>query len=54
MARYNIDLNPEEKRLIESCRQDMEWQSLSFGAQLKILILRKAQEYMDESSKSTE
>ena len=48
MARYSLDLNAGEVALVQNCRTDMEWQGLSLGNKLKILVIRKAQEYEAE------
>ena len=51
MARYSLDLNTEEVELVQNCRDDMEWQGLSLGNKIKILVIRKAQEYLAEKGK---
>ena len=48
MPRYSLDLSEEDKQRIETCRTDLSWQELSFGAKLKVLILEKLQQYERE------
>ena len=48
MPRYSLDLSEEDKQRIETCRTDLSWQELSFGAKLKVLILEKLQQYEKE------
>ena len=37
----------DDKKRIESCRTDLSWQELSFGAKLKVLVLERLKEYED-------
>ena len=48
MPRYSLDLSEEDKQRIETCRTDLSWQELSFGAKMKVLILEKLQQYEKE------
>ena len=48
MPRYSLDLSEEDKQRIETCRTDLSWQELSFGAKMKVLILEKLQQYEEE------
>ena len=48
MPRYSLDLSEEDKQRIETCRTDLSWQELSFGAKLKVLILEKLRQYEKE------
>lgn len=48
MPRYSLDLSEDDKKRIESCRTDLSWQELSFGAKLKVLVLEKLQAYEKE------
>ena len=55
MPRYSLDLSEEDKQRIETCRTDLSWQELSFGAKLKVLILEKLQQYeKDKKSEKSE
>lgn len=54
MPRYSLDLSEEDKQRIETCRTDLSWQELSFGAKLKVLILEKLQQYEKEKEKRSE
>jgi hypothetical protein len=49
MPRYSLDLSEDDKKRIESCRTDLSWRELSFGAKLKVLVLEKLQAYEEET-----
>ena len=51
MPRYSLDLSEDDKKRIESCRTDLSWQELSFGAKLKVLVLEKLQAYEEKKVK---
>ncbi|KPQ33014.1 MAG: hypothetical protein HLUCCA11_19840 [Phormidesmis priestleyi Ana] len=54
MPRYSLDLSEEDKQRIETCRTDLSWQELSFGAKLKVLILEKLQQYEKERDEKSD
>ena len=54
MPRYSLDLSEEDKQRIETCRNDLSWQELSFGEKLKVLILEKLQQYEKEKEKESD
>lgn len=49
MARYSLELSEEDKQRIESCRKDLSWQELSFGAKLRVLVFERLAQYEAEA-----
>jgi hypothetical protein len=49
MARYSLELSEEDKQRIESCRTDLSWQELSFGAKLRVLVFERLAQYEAEA-----
>lgn len=41
MARYSLDISEDEKKRIETCRDDLSWLELSFGAKLRVLLFER-------------
>ncbi|MBD2426236.1 hypothetical protein [Phormidium sp. FACHB-1136] len=51
MTRYSLDISDTEKRQIESCRSDLSWKELSFGAKLRVLIFEQVEMLEEENTK---
>ncbi|MFE4108443.1 hypothetical protein [Almyronema epifaneia] len=43
MARYSLEISDEEKQRIETCRSDLSWKELSFGAKLRVLVFERVE-----------
>jgi hypothetical protein len=51
MTRYSLDISDSEKRQIESCRSDLSWKELSFGAKLRVLVFEQVEALERKNSK---
>ena len=51
MARYSLDVSEAEKQRIETCRDDLSWQELSFGAKLRVLLFERLAQVESEGAK---
>ncbi|MFZ4677656.1 MAG: hypothetical protein ACOYM4_18525 [Nodosilinea sp.] len=43
MARYSLEISDDDKKRIESCRDDLSWKELSFGAKLRVLVFERVE-----------
>ena len=43
MARYSLEISDDDKERIESCRDDLSWKELSFGAKLRVLVFERVE-----------
>ncbi|MBD1877243.1 hypothetical protein H6F75_27565 [Nodosilinea sp. FACHB-131] len=52
MARYSLEISDDDKKRIESCRDDLSWKELSFGAKLRVLVFERVEALEGKTSKS--